>query len=348
VTSSADPRAVAPTGPAHHIPFEHLDRMTDGHGLFEHAAGTTPRPEHGYCVDDNARLLVVVAREPDRGVARRLGGRALEFVTGAQDPEGRFRNRMDVTGRWTDEPTTEDCWGRALWGLAVTACGHGDANVRRRARDAFDSGARQRSPFPRAMAFAALGAADVLLDDPRHTLARDLLVDATAYIGPVPAGRWAWPEPRLCYANASLAEALIAAGSALGDRIVLDRGLAMLGWLLELETVRGHLSVTGCAGRGPDEDRPQFDQQPIEVAAMADACWRAHTVTGDRRWSRGVLAAAAWFDGVNDTGAVMHDTESGGGFDGLHRVGVNTNQGAESTLAFVSTMQRANTFLSPT
>ncbi len=322
--------------------------MSDGHGLFEHASGTVRRPDHGYCTDDNARLLVVVARQPDRGPAHRLGRLALDFVTGAQDPQGRFRNRMDVSGRWTDAPTTEDCWGRAMWGLGVTACRHDDADVRRRAQRAFDSGARQRSPFSRAMAFAALGAAEVLPDDPHHALARALLVDTTAIIGPVRRGRWAWPEPRLRYANASLAEALIAAGTVLADSVVLDRGLAMLGWLLELETTRGHLSVTGCTGRGRGDEGPLFDQQPIEVAAMADACWRAHAVTGDGKWARGVLAAAAWFDGANDTGAVMHDTASGGGFDGLQRVGVNSNQGAESTLAYISTMQRANTFLSPT
>ena len=115
----------------------------------------------------------------------------------------------------------------------------------------------------------------------------------------------------------------------------------MLTWLLDLETRRGHLSLTGVGGRGPNDLDAQFDQQAIEAAAMADACWRAERVTADSGWLAGVDAAVAWFDGCNDSGAVMHDPRSGGGFDGLERAGVNTNQGAESTLALVSTMQRA-------
>jgi len=44
--------------------FDHLYRMSDGRGLFEHARHDDPRPEHGYCLDDAARALVVVCREP--------------------------------------------------------------------------------------------------------------------------------------------------------------------------------------------------------------------------------------------------------------------------------------------
>jgi hypothetical protein len=262
--------------------FDHLEAMSNHLGLFEHAHLTTPRLEHGYCTDDNARLLVVTSREPDTGAARRLSRLALDFVLAAVVGDGRCRNRMDSGGSWLDSPRTDDSWGRSVWALGVAAT---------------------------------------------H--------------GPIPAGSWPWPEPRLSYANAALAEALIAAGAALGDLAVLERGLAMLGWLLDLETERGHISVSGVSGRGPDDFGPQFDQQPIEVAAMADACWRAHEHTGEQRWLRGISAAASWFNGANDVGAVMRDDVSGGCFDGLHVDGVNLNQGAESTLALISTMQRA-------
>ncbi|MEO5900983.1 MAG: glycosyltransferase [Ilumatobacteraceae bacterium] len=324
----------------HAVRFDHLDRLCDQRGLFEHADGLIPREEHGYCTDDNARLLVVMSNAADVGVAHRLVRLSLDFVRSAQAPDGRVRNRMDITGRWTDDPTTEDCWGRALWGLGTAANHHGNPTIRRWAHRAFATSVRQRSPWSRAMAFAAIGAAELLAVDPVDVQARLLLVDALAVIGPVPSGDWTWPEPRLRYANAALAEAVIASAAALHDDFALDRGLAMLGWLLDLETRDGHLSVTGTAGRDAADDRAQFDQQPIEVAAMADACWRAYALTGDPRWANGVTAAGAWFHGDNDTGAVMHDVDSDGGFDGLRVRGVNTNQGAESTLAFVSTMQR--------
>jgi hypothetical protein len=324
--------------------FDHLDRLSDHRGLFEHAEGIVRREEHGYCTDDNARLLVVTSRENDTGSPMPLSRVALDFVLDAQEVDGRCRNRMDISGRWTDRAGTDDCWGRSLWGLGVAASAHADASVRSRALRGFDVGVRQRSPWTRSMSFAAIGAAEILTSHPDHSSARALLVDAVATIGDVSTGSWTWPEPRLAYANAAVAEAVIAAGAALGRNADLERGLTMLEWLLDVETRDGHLSVTGVGGRGPGQQSPQFDQQPLEVAAMADACWRAYDVTGSRSWLRGVIASEAWFNGDNDAGLVMHDAEFGGGYDGLHPDRVNLNQGAESTLAFVSTMQRARSF----
>jgi len=326
------------------ISFDHLDRLSDRRGLYEHADGLVRRVEHGYCVDDNARLLVVCCREPDTGVPGRLARIALDVVLDAQDHEGRSRNRMDQTGRWTDDAGTDDCWGRGMWALGVAAARHPDHAMRHRARKGFELGLRQRSTWPRAMAFAALGAAEVVAGDPDHEPTRRLLADTLDIIGPAPSGAWRWPEPRLRYANATLAEAVIAAGAALGRPADLQRGLALLAWLLTTETHLGHLSVTGVDGRGPHDHDPQFDQQAIEVSAMADACWRAHQLTGDQTWSRGIALAAGWFHGDNDTGEIMWDASSGGGYDGLQPTGVNRNEGAESTLALVSTMQRARSF----
>jgi hypothetical protein len=178
----------------------------------------------------------------------------------------------------------------------------------------------------------------------RPNKAVPFLDDAIKVLGVLPASidpTWVWPEPRLRYANATLAEALIAAGNAIGHEVALHSGVAMLTWLLELESQMGHLSVVGTTGRERSSVLPQFDQQPIEVAAMADACARAVTVTGDPSWERGVSLAVEWFQGANDAGLVMFDPVSGGGYDGLHVDRVNLNQGAESTLAYVSTMQQA-------
>lgn len=328
-------------------PFRHLLAMSDHRGLFEHADSSERRLEHGYCTDDNARLLVVASRVPDVGAAHELSRLALHFVRSAQDADGRCRNRMDHTGRWTDTATTDDCWGRSLWGFGVAAAHHDNPAVRRWARRSFDKGARQRSPWLRSMAFAALGAAEIAhLDAPdsHDSPARSLLRDLLAMVPSVPSGPWQWPEPRLSYGNASLAEAVMASGDALQQPGDVARGLRMLTWLLANETVHGHLSVTGVGGYGPDDQRPQFDQQPIEVAAMADACHRAYAITGEPAWARGVATAAAWFRGSNDVGLVMTDDRTGGGYDGLHAERVNLNQGAESTLALVATMQRAELF----
>ena len=134
-------------------------------------------------------------------------------------------------------------------------------------------------------------------------------------------------------------EVLLAAGSLLDDSSPLELGLAMLGWLLDIETAGDHLSITPVGGWVTGESRPGFDQQPIEVAALADACSRAYAITDDPHWQTGLLRCEAWFLGANDAGVKLVDDVTGGGCDGLHRTGRNENQGAESTLAMISTFQ---------
>ena len=326
--------------------FDHLLRLTDHRGTFEHAHFAEPRPEHGYCTDDMARVLVVATREPNSdGEVNGLARVALRFLNDAQSYAGTCRNRMDSRGAWEDEPSREDCWGRCIWGLG-TAAAHSDVGlVQRLAVIQFERAAKVRSPWPRAMAFAALGAAELLSVDPGHPAARELLTDyADAVAKPNRDAAWPWPEPRLTYANAVLPEAMIAAGVALDDSTLRYQGMDLLRWLVEYETAGGHLSPTPAAGRGPHDLRPAFDQQPIEVSTLADACARAADIDASSIWPDGVRAAAAWFMGVNDARQLMWDPETGGGFDGLHADGVNRNQGAESTLALLSTLQHARRF----
>jgi hypothetical protein len=324
------------------LDFSHLAHLTDDRGLFEHARGTEIRREHGYCTDDNARLLIAVARATPAPASTRLGRVALGFVLEAQDHLGRSRNRMNVAGHWTDEATVDDCWGRSLWALGVAAALHPDPDARRRAGRGFNHGATRRSPHLRSMMFAALGAGELLLRHRDHETARRFAIDFLDMVGPLKSDGWQWPESTLRYANASLAEAVMLCGSVLDRPAEAERGLAMLRWLLDHETRDGHLSVVGVGGATSGDDKPQFDQQPIEVAALADACWRAAELTGDDAWWAGVDLAAQWFLGRNDAGLLMVDARSGGGFDGLSAHSVNANQGAESTLAALSTMQRAS------
>ncbi len=323
--------------------YDHLLRLTDGRGTLEHARLAEPLPEHGYCTDDVARVLVVATRhEGTDRTLNGLAGVALHFLNDAQALTGACRNRMDSTGSWVDEPALEDAWGRCLWGLG-TAAAHSDvAWARQSAIMQFERAAQVRSEWPRAMAFAALGATELLAFDPEHRQARALLTD---YAATVPDASddasWPWPEPRLTYANGVLPEAMIAAGAALDDSALRQRGLDLLAWLLSVETADDHLSPTPVAGRGPADDKPGFDQQPVEVATLADACARAAVVDANHTWRDGLRAAAAWFMGDNDANELMWDPHTGGGYDGLHADGVNGNQGAESTLAVISTMQHA-------
>jgi hypothetical protein len=323
-------------------PFRHLQRMTDHIGLLEHAEGIVPRHEHGYCVDDVARGLVVVCREPSPSQELiTLGRRYLHFLAQAQAPDGRFHNRLGYDRRWQDQAGTQDCWGRSLWALGTAAARGPTPGIREESFTRFGLSAQLRSPWPHAMAFAALGAAEILEKWRDHSGALTLLHTASTVIGDPPADpAWPWPAPRLSYANAAIAEAVIVAGWKLGDDRVLHGGLRMLEWLLAGETRDGHLSVVPTAGWGRGEVRPAFDQQPIEVAALADACIRAAAVTGDSNWLAGAQMSVAWFLGDNDAEVPMLDERTGGGCDGLGPASRNRNQGAESTLAMISVLQQ--------
>jgi hypothetical protein len=335
-TPSARTGAPAPT-------FAHLVRLSDDTGLFEHARHAVVRRAHGYCTDDVARGLVVTSREPHPSAqVLRLAECYLAFLTHAQDTDGAFHNRLGYDRRWSDEPGLGDWWGRALWGLGTAAARSPAAWIRHEALVAFNAGAERRSPAPHAMAFAGLGAAEVLRAHPDNHGATALLNDAAATVGaPDPDPRWQWPHPHLSYANAALAEVVILAGHLDGDGPMLAAGLRMLGWLRDVQVVDGRLSVLPAKGWQRGGPRLRHDQQPIEVAALADAGVTAATVTGDPAWNLVTRKAIGWFLGDNDVGAAMWDPATGGGYDGLTRYGPNLNQGAESTLALISTMQHA-------
>jgi len=250
--------------------------------------------------------------------------------------------------RWTDAAEAGDWWGRALLAFGTAAARAPRHWMRHGALVAFERAAHQRSASPLAMACAGIGAAELLTAIPDHRAARQLLIDATTTVGPDrPSADWPWPMPRLAYANAVLAEVHLAAGAALRDPRATAIGERMLAWLIAQETFDGHLSVSPVGGWAPGEARPGFDQRPIEAASIADACVRAAAGSTDPRWTDGLHLAVGWFLGDNDVKVSMMDEETGGCADGLHPEGCSENQGAESTLALLSTLQHGRRLVEP-
>jgi hypothetical protein len=316
--------------------------MTDDRGMWEHARYTTPRTEHGYCTDDNARALILVCREPNRtDDLVDLAGTYMAFIRDAQLRTGGFHNRRDRDGSWTDGLGPDDSQGRAIWAVGTAANQGPAAWIREEGLEIFERHAGFESPAPRATAFAMLGASEILKWETGHEPALRLLAEGSEKLHPRIGAEWPWPEDRLAYDNARIPEALLTAGQGLSSDRLLGEGLALLEWLVAAETRAGHFSFTPVGGWGPGEPRPGFDQQPVEAAAMADACNRAWSITGDDIWRERIDMAARWFMGVNDTGAPLYDARTGGGHDGLTREGTNQNQGAESTLAALSVLQLA-------
>ena len=334
---------VAGRGIAEALPkpcFDHLERMTDQLGLWEHALYTTPRTEHGYCTDDNARALIVACRQPDPSLDLvEMAAIYLTFLQQAQLADGGFHNRRGSDGSWADRVGSDDSQGRALWALGTVARSGPEPWMREAGLDMFD---RQRdfdSPSPRANAFAVLGATEVLLELPDHATARHILERCVGHLLVRDDDRWPWPEERLAYDNARIPEALMAAGAFLPRDGLAEGGLRLLEWLVERETFDGHFSFTPVGGWAAGESRPGFDQQPVEAAAMGDACFQAWLLTTDSRWKARVEQAGSWFMGANDAGLALYDPLTGGCGDGLSRDHINSNRGAESTLAALAVLQ---------
>jgi hypothetical protein len=322
--------------------FLHLKRLTTKFGLQEHALFDVPRPEHGYCVDDVARGLILLCRESELDSTElAMLELYLDFTLRAVSEDGGCHNRMDSEGMWVDTPGKGDWWGRAMWGLGFAAAHAPLAGQRARAVEGFHMLARATSPDLKALSFASLGAGELLLAYPDDSKALSVLKGVRTRLTRPIAANWIWPEKRLSYSNGSVAEAVILIGWVLGDASTLAHGISMLEFLLEIETTSGHFSVTPVDGREDDEIGIGFDQQPIEIAAIADACARAFQVTGESCWAEEVERAWSWFLGNNDIGVPMFDPQTGGGYDGLHDRGPNMNQGAESTISMLSTAQQA-------
>jgi hypothetical protein len=316
--------------------FDHLIALTGPHGLYEHALYDVPRPAHGYATDDNARALVVLARAHELGLPAIAWDPYLDFVTSGAVAGG-WHNRMSDSGEWNDRRGGDDAHGRAIWGLGESLARGVDEE---RVLDALQAGVVSfDSTYPRSVAYATLGAAAAGTSILAPLLGQFL--EKMAVRLPEPrAGSWAWPEPRLTYDNARLPEALIRVGSAVGASGTIERGLDLLDWLIEAEHGPEGFSFTPVGGRGLDEVKPAFDQQPIEAWAMADACFAAYRIDEGPSWRAGCLDAAEWFLGKNDLRVGMYDPVTGAGYDGLESNGVNQNRGAESTLAALGALIR--------
>jgi glycosyltransferase involved in cell wall biosynthesis len=330
------------------LKLEHLSRMTDSTGLFQHAIFTVPNFSEGYCTDDNARAFILAVlldkmeQEPE-GV-RTLATTYAAFLHHAFDSKTkRFHNHLSFDRRWLDEKGSEDSHGRALWALGFGVGRSPYRSFQVMSGQIFTQALPAATGFtsPRAWAFALLGideylqrlSGDRFAQEVRATLMLRLmeLFDRSA------KPEWPWFEDVLSYDNAKLAHALISSGRATGQAPVLERGLEALRWLAKIQTAEsGDFQPIGSNGFYPrGGTRATFDQQPIEAQAMVSACLEAYRATSDKWWYEQAQRAFDWFLGWNDLGLELYSPTTGGCRDALHVDRVNQNQGAESSLAFL-------------
>jgi len=331
------------------LKLDHLFRMTDNTGIFQHAIFNVPNYAEGYCTDDNARafILTLLLAEMTNRVARqdlaRLASTYLAFLWDAFDQEScRFRNFMSHRREWLEDKGSEDSHARALWAVGMALGRSKNDGHRNLCALLFQKGLPVVEEFtsPRAWAFVLLAMQEYLRaysGDRNVNQLRDLLTHRLLDHFRANATKdWQWFETVATYDNAKLSHALILSGYWTSHGDVLEAGLQSLRWLVESQKAdAGHFTPIGCNGfwtRGAV--RARFDQQPLEAHSMISACHEAYSVTHDEYWRRAARRCFEWFLGRNDLGQPLYDSSSGGCRDALHQDRLSQNMGAESSLAF--------------
>ncbi|WP_370674298.1 glycosyltransferase family 4 protein [Pleomorphomonas sp. PLEO] len=326
---------------------DHLLSMCDDTGLFQHAVYATPDRTHGYCVDDNARGLLLATTLEHAGesdLPDHLVGSFAAFVQHAFNPDtGRFRNFMSFDRRWLEDVGSEDSHGRTLWALGECARHATDLSRRQWASALFTKALPVVEDFhsPRALAATLLGLVPFRASHPddgmasrlQTLLSRRLMASIVAAEAP----NWIWFEAGLSYDNARLPQALISTGLATRQGSVVRAGLRTLDWLIAIQTApSGVFRPVGSNSFGTLHEKPQpFDQQPLEAAATISACVAAWTATRNLKWKIEAERAFAWFMGINDLSVPLVDTKTGRCRDGLHYDRANENCGAESVVSYL-------------
>jgi glycosyltransferase involved in cell wall biosynthesis len=365
VIARSEPDTIAPHGPA--VPAMqtgHFLSMCDDTGLFQHAVYSVPDRSHGYCVDDNARalLLACALNEPgEQPLADALTARFAAFVQHAWNPDtGRFRNFMGFNRTWLEDKGSEDSHGRTLWALGECARKDASPSRRRWAAALFASALPIVKTFhsPRASAFTLLGLDAYCAADPDDHQARDIrraLADRLMLsLASVETPDWKWFEEGLAYDNARLPQALIATGMATQTPGYVDAGLRSLRWLMTQQTAStGYFRPVGTASFGELRRSPRtFDQQPVEATATIAACLSAWRANGDAEWKSIATNVFAWFLGSNDLSLALVDVTTGSCRDGLHPDRANENRGGESVVCYLLGLaeirQQARINVSPT
>lgn len=333
--------------------FTHLKNFTDCTGIFQHATYSIPNRNEGYCTDDNARALLVTVMNKYAQNDDSLDSQIATYLTfvhhSFNKENGLFRNFMSYDRKWLEEAGSEDCNGRIIFVLGYIIENTLSNSVLKLVKSLFDRSIKHMSPFtsPRAIAYMIMGCVSYLnkfggaidMKKIKKTLT-DKLLD---FYNRASSPEWKWFEEYLTYDNARLAQALLTAGKYSNNASYIKAGLESLNWLYDAlyEKEKNCLSIVGNNGwYSKGGTKAKYDQQPIEIPAMIDACYVAYSITGDNIWLDRLGIAFSWFLGNNDRQEPLCDLVTGACFDGLNSAMINQNQGAESTISWLHSLLR--------
>lgn len=330
------------------IPLDHLDRLTDSTGLIQHAIYSLPRRDSGYTVDDNARALRLCAQrwpdDPDERMLSRITC-YLSLLEYARRPGGGFHNLMSYQRQWLDTDSSGDCQGQAVRALAEVLASELPDDYRMLARELIDAVlptlAELKSLRAQAymiLAYGRLWSSQAKGIEPLENVARLAAENLVECYHRSRRPDWRWFESRMTYANAVMPHALFVAAKRWPEgsfRDVAEDALAFLDRETSVEGFFWPVGNNGWYARG--ETKAAYDQQPVEAATMAEAALDAFHSCSDEKYLNLFRRAHGWFHGRNSLGQPLVDVRTGGCCDGLQAGGVNRNQGAESTLAYLAT-----------
>ena len=323
----------------------HIKRLTDDTGIIQHAKFGIPNLKEGYCLDDNARALLMVCmtyRQKKKSAALELMPIYLSYIHYMQNKDGTFRNFLSFSRNFLDEVGSEDSFGRTIWVLGYLMSHAPNDAYFQTARLVFFNAAPnfENVKSIRGIANTIIGISYYLManpgdDDMRMVLRRmtDVLID---HFERNRSENWNWFESLLAYDNGILPLSLIHASRALEDEKVKDIAFEAMDFLTSHTFKDGYLSVIGNRQWFiKDQERSIYAQQPIDAMAMVLMYHQAFVLTGQREYLGKLFTSFMWFLGENDLRMNLYDFETKGCCDGFEDYGVNRNQGAESSLAYL-------------
>lgn len=327
--------------------LDHIKILTDDFAMFQHAMFTIPNYQEGYCVDDNARACVVALKYyklfKDHS-ALALLRKYLAFLIYAQMDNGRFRNFYDITKKPLDEGGSDDCQGRALWGLGYVVANAPDF-FWITAKACFDKAVTITENLNlRGSAYSIMGIYYYLKRYPGALQMRSILEKLANKVADhfncAGTDKWKWFEKTITYSNGLIPLSMWISYDILKEEKYRKIAETTTDFLIEKCLKAGrtdHISLVGCHGwmEENDAEKPDFDQQPLDAMYLVELCRFAYNITENPRYLNIMSLSFNWFMGVNDLDTPLYDLVTGGCYDGLTPDGPNLNQGAESTLSAV-------------
>jgi glycosyltransferase involved in cell wall biosynthesis len=325
--------------------LDHIKRLTDDTGIIQHAKFGIPNLKEGYCLDDNSRALLMVLmayQQMKDEKALELSPIYLSYIHYMQNKNGTFKNFLSFNRNFLDKVGSEDSFGRTIWALGYLMCNAPNDAYLQTGKLVFFNAAPnfEKLQSVRGTANTMIGICYYLKtnpsDDSMNERLRNMAQKMIVHYKENETKDWKWFESLLAYDNGILPLAMLHAAKILNDKDVSYVALTSMNFLSKHTLTDDCLSVIGNEKWYRREgERSVYAQQPIDAMAMVLMYHQAYLLTNDNEFINKLYTSFLWFLGENDLRMSLYDFETKGCCDGFENYGINRNQGAESSLAYL-------------